>query len=98
MDATNLSQDEDRKVPRNLIPVVTSKINTEWSKSTIQYAFLFSSAFMYANEENTGTVNNWIRLGERLQSNLHNTGCAEYPKHIKRTIWNIVFVNALTII
>ena len=83
MDATNLNQDEDRKVPRNLIPVVTSKINTEWSKSTIQYAFLFSPVFGYTDANDIGTVNDWMRLGKRLQSNLQHIGCTEYLKHMK---------------
>ena len=83
MEGTNLSQDEDRKVPRDLIPIVVSKMDREWSKSTIHYAFLFSSIFGYTDANDTGAINDWIKLGKRLQSNLQNIGCTEYLKQIK---------------
>ena len=31
----------------------------------------------------SGAVNDWIKLGKRLQSNLQNIGCTEYLKQIK---------------
>lgn len=83
MDAISLSQDEERKVPRNLIPVVASKMDTEWSKSTIQYAYLFCDYLKYADKKNLGTVNDWVKLGNMLQTDLQNIGKREYLKHIK---------------
>lgn len=83
MDAISLSQDEERKVPRNLIPVVTSKMDYVWGKSTIEYAYLFCDSMKYHDKDNIRTVTSWVKLGKMLQTNLQNIGKREYLKHIK---------------